>query len=107
VGGPVLVLTFLPDVVRTFRYHQERTSGPRVTVTMSVPGQKRIMSNTSCATTTILIPHQDDSVDVRFVSCGRLRCSATAATHLRNALDASLKMLEQPVPNPVRASKLN
>lgn len=54
-----------------------------------------------------LVPHQDDSVDVRFVSCGRLRCSATAALHLRNALDASLKMLEQPQPNPVGASKLN
>jgi hypothetical protein len=55
----------------------------------------------------ILIPHQDDSVDVRFVSCARLRCSATAAMHLRNALDASLKMLEQATPNPVGASKLN
>ncbi|MBA7713602.1 hypothetical protein ES703_122606 [subsurface metagenome] len=54
-----------------------------------------------------LVPHQDDSVDVRFVSCARLRCSATAALHLRNALDASLKMLEQPQPNPVGASKLN
>ena len=46
----------------------------------------------------ILVPHQDDSVDVRFVSSGRLRCSA---------LDASLKMLEQPQPNPVGTSKLN
>jgi hypothetical protein len=55
----------------------------------------------------ILVPHQDDTVDVRFVTCGRLRCSATAAMHLRNALDASLKMLEQPAPNPVGASKLN
>lgn len=55
----------------------------------------------------ILVPQQDDSVDVRFVSCGRLRCSATAAVHLHNALDASLKMLEQPAPNPVGASKLN
>jgi hypothetical protein len=55
----------------------------------------------------ILVPHQDDSVDVRFISCGRLRCSATAALHLRNALDASLKMLEHPQPNPVGASKLN
>jgi hypothetical protein len=53
----------------------------------------------------VLVPHQDDSVDVKFVSCGRLRCSATAAVHLRNALDASLKMLEQP--NPAGASKLN
>jgi hypothetical protein len=55
----------------------------------------------------LLVPQQDDSVDVRFVTCGRLRCSATAALHLRNALDASLKMLEQPAPNPVGASKLN
>ena len=55
----------------------------------------------------ILVPHHDDSVDVRFISCGRLRCSAAAAVHLRNALDASLKMLEQPQPNPVGASKLN
>lgn len=55
----------------------------------------------------ILVPHPDDSVDIRFVSCARLRCSVTAAIHLRNALDASLKMLEQPQPNPVAASKLN
>ncbi len=55
----------------------------------------------------ILVPHQDDSVDVKFVSCGRLRCSAAAAVHLRNAIDASLKMLEQPHPDPVGASKLN
>ena len=55
----------------------------------------------------ILVPHQDDSVDVRFVSCGRQRCSAAAAVHLRNAIDASLKMLEQPAPNPVGTSKLN
>lgn len=55
----------------------------------------------------VLVPHQDDSVDVKFVTVGRLRCSVTAATHLRNALDASLKMLEQPAPNPVGASKLN
>ena len=55
----------------------------------------------------ILVPHSDDSVDVRFVSCGRLRCSAAAAVHLRNAIDAALKMLEQPQPNPVGASKLN
>ena len=57
--------------------------------------------------TRILVPHQDDTVDVRFVSCARLRCSAAAAMHLRNAIDASLKMLEQPQPNPVAASKLN
>lgn len=55
----------------------------------------------------ILVPQQDDSVDVRYVSCGRLRCSAAAAVHLRNAIDASLKMLEQPQPNPAGALKLN
>lgn len=56
----------------------------------------------------ILIPHADDSVEVRFVTCGRLRCSPTAAAHLRKAIDASLKMLEQPQDNaPVAASKLN
>lgn len=55
----------------------------------------------------ILVPHQDDSVDIRFLSCGRLRCSPAAAVHLRNAIDAALKMLEQPQPNPVGASRLN
>lgn len=55
----------------------------------------------------ILVPRQDETVDVRFVSCGRLRCSAAAAVHLRNAIDASLKMLEQPQPNPVGVSRLN
>jgi hypothetical protein len=44
---------------------------------------------------------------VRFLSSGRLRCSAHAATNLRHALDAALKMLEQPQSNPVAASKLN
>jgi hypothetical protein len=31
----------------------------------------------------------------------------TAATNLRNALDAALKMLEQPQADPVAASKMN
>lgn len=55
----------------------------------------------------ILVPHPDESIDVRFVSCGRLRCSATAAIQLRNALDGALRMLEQPVPNSVGSSRVN
>lgn len=57
--------------------------------------------------TRILIPKQDGSTEVRFLSSGRLRCSPTAAANLRNGLDSALKMLEQPQSNPVAASKLN
>jgi hypothetical protein len=57
--------------------------------------------------TRILVPKTDGSIEVRFLSSGRLRCSATAAANLRNGLDAALKMLEQPQANPVAASKLN
>jgi hypothetical protein len=59
--------------------------------------------------TRILVPGQDGSTEVRFLSTGRLRCSPTAAANLRNAVDATLKLLEQPPqPNPVvAASKLN
>jgi hypothetical protein len=44
---------------------------------------------------------------VKFLSSARLRCSAHAAGNLRNALDAALKMLEQPQPDPVAASRMN
>jgi hypothetical protein len=58
--------------------------------------------------TRILVPGQDGSTVVKFLSTGRLRCSPTAAANLRNAVDATLKLLEQPQePNPVVASKLN
>ena len=57
--------------------------------------------------TRILVPQPDGSTQVKFLSSGRLRCSATAASNLRNALDAALKMLEQPQANPVAASKMN
>jgi hypothetical protein len=57
--------------------------------------------------TRILVPKPDGSTEVKFISSGRLRCSAHAATNLRHALDAALKMLEQPQSNPVAASKLN
>ena len=57
--------------------------------------------------TRILVPQPDGSTQVKFLSSGRLRCSATAASNLRNALDAALKMLEQPQAGPVAASKMN
>ena len=55
----------------------------------------------------ILVPQPDGSTQVKFLSSGRLRCSATAAANLRNSLDAALKMLEQPQADPVAASKMN
>ena len=58
--------------------------------------------------TRILVPKPNGATEVRFLSSGRLRCSATAATNLRNGLDAALKMLEQSQqPDPVAASKMN
>ena len=59
--------------------------------------------------TRILVPKGDGSTDVKFLASGRLRCTPTAATNLRNALDAALKMLEQPQANmtAIAASKLN
>jgi hypothetical protein len=55
----------------------------------------------------ILVPKPDGSTEVKFLSSARLRCSAHAASNLRNALDAALKMLEQPQADPVAASKMN
>ena len=46
--------------------------------------------------TRILVPKPDGSTEVKFISSGRIRCSANAAANLRNGLDAALKMLEQP-----------
>jgi hypothetical protein len=57
--------------------------------------------------TRILVPKPDGSTEVKFLSSGRLRCSAQAASNLRNALDAALKMLEQPQADPVAASRMN
>jgi hypothetical protein len=58
----------------------------------------------------ILIPLADGRVEVKFATCGRLRCSVAAATQLRAAADAVLKMyqeLEQTPQAPAAASKLN
>ena len=57
--------------------------------------------------TRILVPKPDGSTEVKFLSSGRLRCSAQAASNLRQALDAALKMLEQPQAERVAASKMN
>jgi hypothetical protein len=59
--------------------------------------------------TRILIPRGDGATEVKFISSGRLRCTQNAALNLRNALDAALKMLEQPAANVavVAAGKLN
>ena len=57
--------------------------------------------------TRTLVPKPDGSTEVRFLSSARLRCTAHAATVLRNALESALKMLEQPQANPVAASKMN
>jgi len=59
--------------------------------------------------TRILVPKPDGSTEVKFISTGRLRCTANAATNLRNGLDAALKMLEQPEAktSAIAASKLN
>ncbi|RJF76929.1 hypothetical protein [Rhodopseudomonas palustris] len=53
-----------------------------------------------------LNPLPDGSVEVKFVTAGRLRCSQAGALHLRNALDAVLKMFEASK-GPAAAAKLN
>jgi hypothetical protein len=59
--------------------------------------------------TRILVPKPDGSTEVKFLSSGRLRCSANAATNLRNGLDAALKMLGQSQADTatIAAGKLN
>ncbi|MEH2524469.1 MULTISPECIES: hypothetical protein [unclassified Bradyrhizobium] len=59
--------------------------------------------------TRILVPKPDGSTEVKFISSGRIRCTANAAANLRNGLDAALKMLEQPQGSAaaIAAGKLN
>jgi hypothetical protein len=57
--------------------------------------------------TRVLLPKTDGTTDVKFLSCGRLRCSPTAALQLRNALDAALRMQEQPQANAVATPTMN
>jgi hypothetical protein len=55
----------------------------------------------------ILNAMPDGSVEIKFITSGRLRCSPTAALNLRNAIDAALRMLEQPQHAPAATAKLN
>jgi hypothetical protein len=55
----------------------------------------------------VLIPRPDGSGETKIITTGRLRCSPMAATHLRDALSASLKLLEQAQQNIPPASSLN
>ncbi len=55
----------------------------------------------------ILNAQPDGSVETKFITSGRLRCGPVAALNLRNAIDASLKMLEQPQQAPAASAKLN
>ena len=59
--------------------------------------------------TRILVPKPDGATEVKFISSGRIRCTANAAANLRNSLDAALKMLEQPQGGAaaIAAGKLN
>jgi hypothetical protein len=42
-----------------------------------------------------LVPVPDGGVDVRILPTARLRCSPTAAGHLRDALNGALQQLEE------------
>jgi hypothetical protein len=46
----------------------------------------------------ILVRRDDDSAGFEFLTTGRLRCSPTAANHLRDALGKALEMLSLPRP---------
>jgi hypothetical protein len=51
----------------------------------------------------ILLPTAG-GVMVKFIATGRLRCSPAAAGHLRDAINESLRLLEQPQQGPGVAS---
>ncbi len=55
----------------------------------------------------ILNAVSDGSVEIKFITSGRLRCSPTAALNLRNAIDASRKMLEESQQAPAASARLN
>ena len=51
----------------------------------------------------ILVPKPDGATEIKFLSSVRLRCSPAAATNLRGAIDAALKMLEPQQRRPSRS----
>jgi hypothetical protein len=54
-----------------------------------------------------MAPLENGGVSTNKVETGRLRCSPTAAKSLRDALDAALRMLEQPQQPPMATGTLN
>jgi hypothetical protein len=54
-----------------------------------------------------LSPLPNGSVVSRMVEVGRIRCSPAAAKNLKEALEAALKMLEQPRSPPMAATRPN
>jgi hypothetical protein len=54
-----------------------------------------------------MAPLENGRVSTNKVETGRLRCSPTAAKSLRDALDAALRMLEQPQQPPMATGTLN
>jgi hypothetical protein len=91
--------------------HYEDTGGAAPLVYFDIVGAYGTMNGSIEIelATRILIPKGDGSTEVKFISSGRLRCTQNAAVNLRNALDAALKMMEQPAANMavVAAGKLN
>ena len=91
--------------------HYEDTGGTAPLVYFDIVGAYGTMNGAVEVelATRILVPKPDGSTEVKFLSSGRLRCSANAATNLRNGLDAALKMLEQPqaTATAIAANKLN
>lgn len=57
---------------------------------------------------TALSGHADETTSAEVVTVARLRCSAEAATALRNATHHALKLLEEPHSQPsIPANKMN
>jgi hypothetical protein len=57
--------------------------------------------------TRVLQPLQDGSVGTPTIETAHLRCNPIAAKFLKDALEAALKMLEEPHVPPVAVGKLN
>jgi hypothetical protein len=55
----------------------------------------------------ILTPMVSGGVATKFITTGRLRCSPMAAVALRDALNGSLQMIEQPQQAQTATNKLN
>jgi len=65
------------------------------------------MISCSIATNSLYVPITMGGDLSDIVTIARLRCSPTAALNLRNAIDATLKVLEQPQQAPAATAKSN